>query len=137
MDIKVNSIGFRGKKEVLYGLKKAAERAKNIEYYNQPSIVSRMNSGAQSYTTAQKGAMQAYLDMALHDEAFEKTIQEMNISEFYSLQALLQPEVTEHSCVRPFNKFKQVITETLNDFHGNKKASVKASVEKLLKDLHL
>jgi len=136
MDIKVNGIGFKGHKEVVYALTKAAQKAKDFEYYSQPAIASRLNVGKQLMQEKLNASMNAYLDMALRDEAFEKTIQEMKISELYFLHEYLLPEKTQYSIVEPSNKFKSAMQEAMDGL-GRGKANVKDAVSKLYKKLEL
>lgn len=134
MDLKVNAINFQGKKEVIYGLKKAAQKAKDFEYYKQPAIAMRIRTD--NLQTAQNASMQAYLDMVLRDEAFEQTIKEMKISDLRYLQCILMPEQTQHSIVRPMDKLKEAIHFTLNNI-GRNKVSLEDAVADLYKKLEL
>ncbi len=136
MDIKVNGIGFQGHKEVVYALTKAAQKAKDFEYYSQPAVASRLNVGKQLMQEKLNASMNAYLDMALRDEAFEKTIQEMKISELYLLHVYLLPEKTQYALVEPMKKFKSAMHEAMKGL-GRTKVNVKDAVSNLYKSLEL
>ena len=134
MDIKINGIGFHGKKEVIYGLTKAAQKAKDIEYYSQPVIASKMTTD--KLIAGQEASMNAYMDMALRDESFEKTVHDLKLSELYYLVAVLKPEQTQYSVVRPMNKFKQSIALILGTI-GKARSKVEPAVDELYKQLGL
>ena len=132
MDLKVNAVNFTGKKEVLYALSKAAEKAKNYEYYTQPALAARMTSDRM--LTANEASAQAYLDMALNDEAFITSVKNMKASELYKLHNILQPERTQHSLVEPMNSFQQFMQDVLDNLN---KDSISDAVSDLYKKLGL
>jgi len=132
MDLKVNAVNFTGKKEVLYALTKAAEKAKNYEYYTQPALAARMTSGRM--LTANEASAQAYLDMALNDEAFITSVKSMKASELYKLHNILKPEQTQHSLVEPMNSFQQFMQDVLDNLN---KDSISDAVSDLYKKLGL
>jgi len=136
MDLKISGIGFQGKKEILYGLTKTAQKAKDFEYYSQPAIAARLSVSLHDKQAALDASMKAYLDMVLRDEAFIKTIQEIKPSELYVLHELLQPEQTQHSLVRPANKFKPIMNEVLSSV-GRMSSSLREAVAKLYKELEI
>ena len=69
-----NNITFTGRKEVIYGLTKASQEAKDAEVDRLMSIGAfaspSRNAKAQKHTSA----MKAYVDMVVHDDAFVDTI---------------------------------------------------------------
>lgn len=69
-----NNITFTGRKEVIYGLTKASEEAKDAEVDRLMSIGAfaspSRNAKAQKHTSA----MKAYVDMVVHDDAFVDTM---------------------------------------------------------------
>ncbi len=136
MDIKINSVSFTGKNEVLYALNKAAQNAKHFAYDSQFDITANMTIRKQIVEAKQNASMKAYLDMALRDESFIKTINELKPSELSDLRNLLQPIQTQHSLVNPMGKYKSVMQEVLEHF-GRKKASVEVAVSQLCKELGL
>ena len=125
MDLKVNSVNFTGKKEVIYALVKAAQKAKDFEYYSQPAIVSRVTTNV--FRAELKASMYAYLDMALRDEAFLKTVNEIKPSELDYLHVLLKPEQTQHSVIKPMNTFKQAMQYVIAAIGGSKTKVTKAA----------
>ena len=132
MDLKVNAVNFTGKKEVLYALSKAAEKAKNYEYYTQPALAARMTSDRM--LTANEASAQAYLDMALNDEAFITSVKNLKASELYKLHNILKPEQTQHSLVEPMNSFQQFMQDVLDNLN---KDSISDAVSDLYKKLGL
>ena len=134
MDLKVNAVNFTGKKEVLYALSKAAEKAKSYEYYTQPALAARMTSDRM--LTANEASAQAYLDMALNDEAFITSVKNMKASELYNLHNILQPERTQHSLVEPMNSFQQFMQDVLDNLNKNKN-DISDAVSDLYKKLGL
>ena len=138
MDLKVNSVNFNGKKEVLYGLTKAAQKAKDFEYYNQPAIVSRLTTSIQQMQASQNASMRAYLDMAIRDSDFKKVVKDVENKDLYQIRALLAPEKTEHTLVEPMKKFTEVINDVVNNNYGGKaKESINSFVKELLIKLKL
>ena len=136
MNIKVNSINFTGKKEVLYALTKAAQKAKDIEYYNQPSVAPCNIKSKIELQAIKEASMKAYLDMAFRDEAFEKTVREMKIPDLYYMHVLLMPEQTKSYNIIPMNRFKQA-AQSVIDTIGLSKISIQRTLEDLYKKLEL
>lgn len=134
MDLKVNGVGFQGKKEVIYALTKAAQKAKDFEYYNQPAIAARMTTD--KFQTSLDASMQAYLDMALRDETFITTVKEMKPSELYYLHNLLQPERTQHSIVKPMDTFRRVANGVASNI-GRGKILIQEALDDLFSKLEL
>lgn len=75
MNLSTNNINFEGKKEIIYGLKKAAQESKKIavnESYNYgPRPINKSNDIALS-----KGALSAYFDMIMNDRFINQGIKE-------------------------------------------------------------
>ena len=86
----INNISFTGRREVLYGLEKAAKSASEYEIYS-------MNSrGPYSVTDlrqvyAAKAKTDAYMDMIYHDEAFSEAVSNIPEKLIYKLKTLLSP----------------------------------------------
>jgi hypothetical protein len=114
MDLKINALNFQGKKEVLYGLQKAAKIARASEYSNKAYTMSRMGMTKYEERAAYDASMKAYLDMALRDSEFKETTKKINLSELFELHEILKPEQTEHALVQPMNKFKSVADDVIN-----------------------
>ena len=136
MDIKINSTNFSGAKEVIYGLTKAAQKAKNYEYYNQPAIAACLTCSKEHMQTANEASMKAYLDMALRDQTFAKAIDNIRASELYILHNLLKPEQTQYTTVKPMNKFKEAIQEVTKEI-GRRKFTAQEAIDDLFKKLEL
>ena len=119
MLVRVDAVGFEGKKEILYGLTKAAQQAKDIEYYSQPSLGGRLSSKA-SIITAKNASMKAYLDMAINDGEFKNVVSSVSERDMSYIKALLVSEKTEHSFVEPMKRFAEKINEVLNEKYSSK-----------------
>lgn len=138
MNIKVNSVNFTGKKEVLYALTKAAQKAKDFEYYNQPSVASRMTLNKNIMQASQDASMQAYLDMVLRDYEFKSVVKNATPVELAYIQGLLKPERTEHGLVEPMKKFSKAFEDAVtNNYGGIAKESAMSYVSELLQKLKL
>ena len=118
MDLKINGIGFQGKKEVLYGLTKAAQNAREYEY---TKCYSRMN-GLNKFNEriVHDASIKAYLDMATHDSSFLSTLSEATTADLYPIKQILKPGRTQHMLIEPFNKFSEELKNTLNSVYSNK-----------------
>ena len=136
MDLKVNALNFQGKKEVLYGLQKAAKIARTLEYSNNAYTMSRMGMTKYEERAAYDASMRAYLDMALRDSEFKETTNKINLAELFKLHEILKPEQTEHALVQPMNKFKSVADDVINSLGAGKK-SVKEAFLDLCKNMGL
>lgn len=92
MDLKINGIGFGGKREVLYSLKKAATEARQAELYRASSFGPRPVN-RNSECEACKKAVDAYLDSAVYDNSFTKTLKDIPEQEFgQTLKSILEPK---------------------------------------------
>jgi len=71
MDLKVNQVNFQGKREIMYGLTKAADNVHSYSVYQQPRLLKLgENKNAEKYEVAAK----AYLDMVVNDREFESFV---------------------------------------------------------------
>ena len=136
MDLRISGIGFQGKKEVLYGLTKAAQKAKDIEYYSQPAIAMRISKD--KLQAEQNASMQAYLDMVLRDSEFKSVVKNSTDKDLSYIKALLAKEQTEHSIVEPMKKFSESINYLVNkNYFGKAHESMTSLVSELLQKLKL
>lgn len=136
MDLKINSTSFQGKKEILYALKKAAQKSKDFEYYNQPAIASRIPTDR--LQAAQNASICAYLDMALRDSEFKTVVVKAKDKDLSYIKELLATEKTEHSLVEPMKKFSSSINSVVTDNYGGKtRETMMAFVRELLHKLKL
>lgn len=69
-----NNITFTGRKEVIYGLTKASQEAKNAEIDKLMSIGAFASQSRNAKAHQHTSAMKAYVDMVVHDDAFVDTI---------------------------------------------------------------
>ena len=138
MDIKINPINFSGKKEVLYAITKAAEKAKDFEYYNQASIASRNMTSKIELQAIKEASMKAYLDMAIRDSEFKSVVKKATPVELAYIKGLLAPKKTEHSLVEPMKKFSETIEDVvINNYGGKSQETVISYVRELLQKLKL
>ena len=138
MDLKISSVGFQGKKEVLYALTKAAQKSKDIEYYNQLAIASRITTGQIKSQAVNEASMKAYMDMAVRDSEFKNVVKKATDKDLSYIKALLAKEQTEHSIVEPMKKFSEAINDVVNNNYGGKaKEFVNSLVNELLIKLKL
>ena len=136
MELKINSVSFQGKKEVLYALTKAAQKSKDFEYYNQPAIASRIPSD--KLQTAQNSAINAYLDMALRDSEFKNVVIKSTNKDLSYIKELLATEKTEHSLVEPMKKFTSSLHTVVSaNYAGKKKETMIAIIHELQQKLKL
>ena len=136
MDLRINGIGFQGKKEILYGLTKAAQKAKDIEYYNQPAIAYRITTGQIELKAIKEASMKAYMDMAIRDSQFISVVKNATDKDLSYIKGLLAKEQTEHSIVEPMKKFSDTIENVvINNYGGKAKESMMSLVRELLQKL--
>lgn len=109
MDISINNVNFAGEKEVLYGLKMAAKEARKAEGYRSlmqgPRPLNRV--------TEEKVSMEllnAYMDMAVFDDSFEKVIK---VYEDDGIKELLQPEKRQFAKFNPLMIFKESMLKNM------------------------
>ena len=114
MNLTTNSINFNGKKEVLYGLKKAAQEARNIETNRAlsqgPRGINKTEEIAQN-----KAAMNAYLDMTINDDAFIKTASDIANykQQVSSVRNILRESNIQSKVIKPFETFSQAISNII------------------------
>ena len=123
------NLNFNGKNEVIYGLKKAAEEARNIKkecaYMYGPRPLRRDEAIYKA-----QGAINAYADMVVHDEAFAETIKEISNDKYVlnSLKTTLKTIFTPYGNLFPNERF---IT-SLQDAVKKAKINPSPSFEKFL-----
>lgn len=106
MDLKINNINFQGKKEILYGLKKAASLTRTYELTNKAYVASRIGMTKYEEMTAYRSSIRAYFDMVTNDTDFSDVINNsMSKGDILVLKNLLKPQTTEHGRIEPLQKF--------------------------------
>lgn len=110
MNLSINNINFQGKNEVYYGLKKAAMNSRDSEFCKAVSMGPRPID--KSFEREKFNAvMKAYLDMAVYDEFFPKTILDLTCDteskKFLDLKNYLKPEQMQYTKTNPIGEFKR------------------------------
>ena len=133
MNLSINCVSFSGKKEVMYGLKRAAVEARSAEvnrsYSFGPRPVSRELDEKRSL-----GALSAYSDMAVRDSSFITSIQEIQQDKTFmlSLQDLLKPKKLVYGEINPMKKFlNAMIGAAQNTEEGAIQTALQRFVQKI------
>ena len=117
LNSKMDSINFLGKKEVLYGLKKATKAASNVEKFRSYSCGPRPVNMS-SEVAKSKGELSAYLDMTINDEAFSETLSEITKSKshkiYEELHNNLKPIKVANTEFSPFTTFQDAFNKACN-----------------------
>jgi len=125
MNFSVNNVNFQGKNEVIYGIKKAAQEAKNLKiaaaYSYGPRPMNKMDAVYQA-----KGALDAYSDMLVHDETFVETINEISKDKniLDQLNNILTPVKTICGYLYPHQSFVESINKAAQNAGINAKSGL-------------
>ena len=123
MDIKVSNINFFGKKEVLYGLTKAARNIHSCSLYQHPRLMMHgENRGIIKYETAAS----AYLDMVTKDESFVDAIKNFNKSDLKEIADNLKPIEVQHFKIEPLKDFCDMFEYIMNVNGTNNQEKINA-----------
>ncbi len=120
MDLRINGIGFQGKKEVIYGLTKAAQNAREYETNQTAYLASRIQMRKSEEQAYKKGMMNAYFDMATHDLDYIKVVKNPPAKDLKLIKKILAPFQTEHGTVEPMKIFTSAINDVVNASHTSK-----------------
>ena len=120
MDLKINGIGFQGKKEILYGLTKAAQNAREYETNQTAYLASRIQMRKSEEQAYKKGMMNAYFDMATHDLDYIKVVKNPPAKDLKLIKKILAPFQTEHGTVEPMKIFTSAINDVVNASYTSK-----------------
>ena len=120
MDLRINGIGFQGKKEILYGLTKAAQNAREYETNQTAYLASRIQMRKSEEQAYKKGMMNAYFDMATHDLDYIKVVKNPPAKDLKLIKKILAPFQTEHGTVEPMKIFTSTINDVVNASHTSK-----------------
>ena len=120
MDLKINGIGFQGKKEILYGLTKAAQNAREYETNQTAYIASRIQMRKPEEQAYKKGMMNAYFDMAINDLDYVKVVKNPPAKDLKLIKKILAPFQTEHGTVEPMKIFTSTINDVVNASYTSK-----------------
>lgn len=106
MNLSINNTAFNGKKEVIYGLKNAAREARSAELFRSSSFGPRPIN-KESLVKERKEVLQAYMDMAVYDDAFEKTLEELPyLEDGKAIKATIKPEKVQWGEINPLHLFE-------------------------------
>lgn len=106
MNLAISNTSFNGKNEVIYGLKNAAREAKSTELFRSSSFGPRPIN-KESLVKERKEVLQAYMDMAVHDDSFAKTIEELpHLEDGKEIKAMLKPQKLEWGEINPCHLFE-------------------------------
>jgi hypothetical protein len=120
MDLRINGIGFQGKKEILYGLTKSAQNAREYETNQAAYLASRIQMRKSEEQAYKKGMMNAYFDMATHDLDYIKVVKNPPAKDLKLIKKILAPFQTEHGTVEPMKIFTSTINDVVNASHTSK-----------------
>ena len=120
MDLRINGIGFQGKKEILYGLTKAAQNAREYETNQTAYLASRIQMRKSEEQAYKKGMMNAYFDMATNDLDYIKVVKNPPAKDLKLIKKILAPFQTEHGTVEPMKIFTSTINDVVNASYTSK-----------------
>ena len=131
MDLKANPVSFQGKKEILYGLKNAADSIHSYSLYRQSRLMQMCeNKNLDKYESYAR----AYLDMVTIDEAFPESVKKFNKNDLKNIRTLLKPYEVQYSKINPMMYFKEFI-ESVMYKNGKKSADVADAIKTLIEKL--
>lgn len=113
MDLSINNVNFSGKKDVIYGLTKAAETARRAEIDKAMSIW----PGPMYYYIEQskidKVFTEVHMDMSVCDDEFIRTIKDFPEEKTQELRQLLRPERLSYAGINinPLKIFKEALSK--------------------------
>lgn len=112
MNISINNINFSGRKEVMYGLNKAANNTRNAETCKALMQGPRpLNKYLEEKSN--EAASNAYMLMATYDDSFYSTLKEYDIEELNKLKEILKPAVLQYAKINPLSFFKKTMINSL------------------------
>ena len=106
MNISTTNVNFNGKSEVLYGLRKAAQEAHNIEINRSYAFGPRPINMEYLINTS-TGKMSAYLDMVANDTTLSESINNLasNKPVMDYFKQILQPKKVPFGKINPLQVF--------------------------------
>ncbi len=119
MNLTINNTAFNGKQEVIYGLTRASYKAKQIEMFKNLAKGPRPINTSGEINRA-KAAMEAYLDMTINDDSFDRTIVDIATKreDVSSIRENLVEQNLPTGIIKPFDTFTNSL---LNMISENKK----------------
>ena len=113
MNNTINSVSFCGEKEVLYCLKQAATEAHNAGMHKVMCAGPRPLSYKTQEAAISLGLCNAYMDMAVYDSSFKKTLTKISSKKIDELRQILQPINSEYVKLNPLSLFAQSMRRNL------------------------
>ena len=136
MDLRINGTGFQGKREILYGLKKAAQNAKEYEMNQTAYIASRIQMRKYEEQASKKASINAYLDMVVYDSNFASFIENVHGKDLKPIKKILASFQTEHGTVEPMKTFSSAYESVIgNSYLSKLDESFKLLINELLSRL--
>ena len=120
MDLKVNGISFQGKREILYGLTKAAQNAREYEINQTAYLASRIQLKRGEEQAYKKASINAYLDMVIHDNNFANVVKDVRGKDLIPIKKILAPFQTEHGTVEPMKIFSSALDNIVSNYYFGK-----------------
>lgn len=135
MNIASTSVNFTGKKEIVYGLRKAAQEAKTIEINRSYAFGPRPIRRDYEINEA-KGALNAYADMVTKDGEFNTAIKEIAEDKKFTkeLGETLKPKDVQYGKINPLGEFVQSLSES---FKKNVSKTLNDDVKAFFKSIKL
>ena len=116
MDLKVNSLNFQGKKEILYGLNKAADAIHSYSVYTQPRLIQH---GENKIIDKYEASAKAYLDMITKDKSFAENVAEFNNKNLKEIRNHLKAYDIGIHKENPMKYFREFIESVMQNNHTN------------------
>ena len=135
MNMTSTNVNFTGKKEIVYGLRKAAQEAKTIELNRSYAFGPRpMRREAEIYEA--KGALNAYTDMVTKDSKFNTAIKEIAADKALTkeLGETLQAKDVPYGKINPLGEFVKSFSESLKK---NKVAALADDVKTFFQNIKM
>lgn len=119
MNISTNNVNFMGTKEVVYALRRAAQESCNYEIARAMSEGPRTTAYQSSARTVCDAKVATYMDMAVYDDSFVKTIKELDSENKGALKSLLEPKQWQYNGINPMEVFSKYMFSTLKKQNKN------------------
>lgn len=134
MNLSTNNLNFKGKKEIFYGLKMAAQEAKNINVAISYSAGPRPISQRDAFEYS-KGAMYAYINMVMNDSFINQGIKQASEDKelIKFLKETLSIQKANNITINPLETFTHNLTKAAQ----NQTDCLKSSLKKLIETIEM
>ena len=126
MDLKITSTNFQGKSEILYGLKKAADKVHSYTILTQPRL---QRLGENKEIIKYEIAANAYLDMVTKDGDFVNIVKKLSADDLKQVRVNL--ETPKELQLDPIKNFANFLYSVMNR-NGTNSATEKKAAKTLL-----